>query len=83
MKCISEEAIVYSLTLEVWEQLSENNPKVARFIDLIVVRYLVSIAFCSCVPAPLTLPIGAYITMFGLVYDSLLLSRCRLNVFVM
>jgi len=40
VKCISEEAIVYSLTLEVWEQLTENNPKVARFIDLIVVRYL-------------------------------------------
>lgn len=38
VKVFSSEAILYSLTNEKWLQLSQDNPRIARFIDLIVVR---------------------------------------------
>jgi SulP family sulfate permease len=40
VKVLSNEAILYSLTKEKWLQLTQDNPRISRFIDLIVVRYL-------------------------------------------
>lgn len=38
--CVSEEAIVYSLSREAFECLMVTNPRVARYIDLICIKYL-------------------------------------------
>lgn len=40
VKVLSNEAILYSLTKDKWRQLTQDNPRIARFIDLLVVRYL-------------------------------------------
>eukprot|EP00550_Attheya_septentrionalis_P000409 CAMPEP_0198293740 /NCGR_PEP_ID=MMETSP1449-20131203/18720_1 /TAXON_ID=420275 /ORGANISM="Attheya septentrionalis, Strain CCMP2084" /LENGTH=995 /DNA_ID=CAMNT_0043993451 /DNA_START=40 /DNA_END=3027 /DNA_ORIENTATION=- len=40
VECISEEAVLFSLSKRAWEELAKTNPKVARFIDMIVIRYL-------------------------------------------
>lgn len=40
VKVLSSEAILYSLSQQRWLVLAEENPRVARFIDLLVVRYL-------------------------------------------
>jgi SulP family sulfate permease len=40
VKCISTDAIVYSLTRESYEVLLETAPRAARLIDLICIRYL-------------------------------------------
>jgi SulP family sulfate permease len=40
VKVLSSEAILYSLTKEKWLQLTRDDPRIARFIDLLVVRYL-------------------------------------------
>ena len=40
VKVLSSEAILYSLSKKRWLVLTEENPRVARFIDLLVVRYL-------------------------------------------
>ena len=42
VKCISSDAIVYSLTRESYEALLETAPRAARLIDLICIRYLSS-----------------------------------------
>lgn len=40
VRCETAEALLYSLSNSNWEFLKKNNPKVARFVDLIVIRYL-------------------------------------------
>lgn len=40
VKVLSSNAILYCLTNEKWLQLTRDNPRIARFIDLLVVRYL-------------------------------------------
>lgn len=40
VKCVSEEVVLYSITREKWDELQKENPTLARFIDLIVIRYL-------------------------------------------
>lgn len=40
VKVTSSEAILYSLNREKWYFLTEQNPRVARFIDCLVIRYL-------------------------------------------
>ncbi|KAL7478904.1 hypothetical protein ACHAW6_004659 [Cyclotella cf. meneghiniana] len=40
VKVLSNEVILYSLNKEKWLQLTREDPRTARFIDLIVVRYL-------------------------------------------
>lgn len=37
---LSDEAYLYSLSKEKWESLTEQNPRVARQIDLLVIKYL-------------------------------------------
>jgi SulP family sulfate permease len=38
--CFSENAITYSISLEAWNALVKNEPRVARLVDCIVIRYL-------------------------------------------
>ena len=40
VKCVSEEAILYSLSRSSFEQLTRDHPQVARCIDLICIHYL-------------------------------------------
>ena len=40
VKVLSSEAILYSLCREQWETMARENPRLAREIDMIVVRYL-------------------------------------------
>lgn len=40
VECVSDVAITYTLTREAWVNLERKNPKAARMIDLIVIRYL-------------------------------------------
>jgi len=40
LRCTSEEAVLYSMSRFSFEQLIERNPRVARYIDLICVKYL-------------------------------------------
>ena len=40
VKVLSEEATLYSLSREKWQILTEQHPKVARYIDMLVIRYL-------------------------------------------
>ncbi len=40
VKVISEDATLYSLSQEKWKFLTEEYPKVARYIDMLVIRYL-------------------------------------------
>ncbi len=40
VKVVSEEATLYSLSREKWQILTEQHPKVARYIDMLVIRYL-------------------------------------------
>ncbi|KAL7491920.1 hypothetical protein ACHAWT_001175 [Skeletonema menzelii] len=40
LKVVSDEAVLYSLCKEKWEVLTREDPKVARFIDVIAIRYL-------------------------------------------
>jgi SulP family sulfate permease len=40
LRCTSDEAILYSMSRESFEKLIDTNPRVARFIDLICVKYL-------------------------------------------
>jgi CRP-like cAMP-binding protein len=47
--CLSEEAVLYSLSNEAYERLVVENPHAARVIDLICVRYLsarVQVSYC-------------------------------------
>ena len=37
---LSDDATLYSLSREKWIRLTENHPKVARYIDMLVIRYL-------------------------------------------
>lgn len=38
--CNSDQAIIYSLPRESWEEIKLNKPRVARIFDEIVIRYL-------------------------------------------
>ena len=40
VKVLSSQAVLYTLTKERWAQLTLDSPRIARFIDLLVVRYL-------------------------------------------
>lgn len=40
VKVLSGEAVLYNLSKENWEHLANSDPRIARFIDLLVVRYL-------------------------------------------
>jgi CRP-like cAMP-binding protein len=40
VKVLSEDATLYSLSQEKWQLLTEQYPKVARYIDMLVIRYL-------------------------------------------
>jgi SulP family sulfate permease len=40
VQVLSEDAILYSLSREKWQTLTEQQPKVARYIDMLVIRYL-------------------------------------------
>jgi SulP family sulfate permease len=40
VQCISHEAILYSLSRESWEELVRTKPRIARYIDLICIKYL-------------------------------------------
>lgn len=40
VKVLSDEATLYSLSREKWISLTEDHPKVARYIDMLVIRYL-------------------------------------------
>ena len=40
LKVVSDKAVLYSLSKEKWELLTREDPKVARFIDVIAIRYL-------------------------------------------
>jgi hypothetical protein len=40
LKVTSEKAVLYSLSKEKWELLTREDPRVARFIDAIAIRYL-------------------------------------------
>lgn len=40
VKVTSEKAILYSLSKEKWEILTQEDPKLARYIDCIAIRYL-------------------------------------------
>ena len=40
VRVVSEHATIYSLTKENWVVLTEHHPKVARCIDLLLIRYL-------------------------------------------
>lgn len=40
VQCASENAILYSLSLESWESLIVSNPMVARVVDMLLIRYL-------------------------------------------
>lgn len=40
VKVLSSEAVLYTLTKERWAQLTLDSPRIARFIDVLVVRYL-------------------------------------------
>eukprot|EP00956_Cyclotella_meneghiniana_P016751 scaffold26695_cov71-Cyclotella_meneghiniana.AAC.12 len=40
VKVLSDEAVLYTLTKERWAKLTLDSPRIARFIDLLVVRYL-------------------------------------------
>jgi len=38
--CATEQAVVYTLSREDWEDLLRTNPRVARFVDYICITYL-------------------------------------------
>lgn len=38
--CLSDEAIVYTISKSSFQNIAELNPKIARFLDLLVIRYL-------------------------------------------
>ena len=40
VQCSSDEAILYTINREAFEEISQTNPKVARYIDLICINYL-------------------------------------------
>ena len=40
VKCVSDKAVLYSLSRETWNMLIETNPKVARIVDMLLIRYL-------------------------------------------
>ncbi len=40
VKVLSDEALLYSLSRESWENLTQEYPRVARNIDVLVIRYL-------------------------------------------
>jgi len=40
VKCVSEQAILYSMSRNSFEQLVDQQPHLARYIDLICVKYL-------------------------------------------
>jgi SulP family sulfate permease len=40
VQCFSQDAVVYSLSRESYEQLVESNPRVARLLDMICIKYL-------------------------------------------
>ena len=40
VKVLSDEALLYSLSRESWETLTQEYPRVARYIDALVIRYL-------------------------------------------
>lgn len=40
VKVMSEKAVLYSLSKEKWELLTREDPRIARFIDVIAIRYL-------------------------------------------
>jgi sulfate permease, SulP family len=40
VECVSESAILYSLNKNEWEWLAQRQPRVARIIDMLVIRYL-------------------------------------------
>jgi SulP family sulfate permease len=40
VKVFSDEATIYSLGREGWETLTQQHPNIARFIDMLVIRYL-------------------------------------------
>ena len=40
VKCMSDSAVLYSLSKEAWLDLSERQPRVARIMDGIVIHYL-------------------------------------------
>jgi len=40
VQCVSDGAVLYSLDREDWDVLKRDNPRIARFIDMIVIRYL-------------------------------------------
>jgi SulP family sulfate permease len=40
VQCITEECVVYSLSRQSFDELATSNPRVARYVDLICIRYL-------------------------------------------
>jgi sulfate permease, SulP family len=40
VQCISDECVVYSLSSQTFDALATSNPRVARYIDLVCIRYL-------------------------------------------
>lgn len=40
VECASESAVLYSLSKDKWESLAEQQPRVARILDMLVIRYL-------------------------------------------
>ena len=40
VECASESAVLYSLSKDEWESLAKRQPRVARIIDMLVIRYL-------------------------------------------
>lgn len=40
VKCVSAEAVLYSMSQVVFEELVEQNPQIARYVDLICINYL-------------------------------------------
>lgn len=40
VECVSDSAVLYSLSRDAWETLSERQPRVARIMDMVVIQYL-------------------------------------------
>lgn len=40
VECMSDSAVLYSLSKGAWETLSERQPRVARIVDMVVIHYL-------------------------------------------
>lgn len=40
VKVLSDDAVLYSLCRESWESLTRDNPNIARYIDMLVIRFL-------------------------------------------